>query len=89
MVSESELDALLLSFCVQRFLKVARIASQTLEALEDRGITPTSDLEDQIDARLAALVHGGKLEAKGDIKRWRYSEVRLPGTETEAAEIIP
>jgi hypothetical protein len=27
------------------------------------------------------LVGNGKLEAKGDIKRWRYSEVRLPGLE--------
>jgi hypothetical protein len=33
----------------------------------------------------AALVGSGQLEAKGDIKRWRYSEVRLPGERVEAA----
>ena len=78
MISESELDGLLLSFCAQHFLKVARVASSTLDALEQRGITPTDGLADQVDARLAALVDSGKLEAKGDIKHWRYSEVRLP-----------
>ncbi len=26
---------------------------------------------------MAILVRSGKLEAKGNIKRWRYSEVRL------------
>jgi hypothetical protein len=81
MISTSELDALLLSFCAQRFLKVARIAGSTLDALEQRGIAPSSNLEDQVGARLAALVDSGKLEAKGDIKRWRFSEVRLPGQE--------
>jgi hypothetical protein len=55
-ISASELDTFLLSFCAQRFLKVARIACSTLDALEQRGITPTDGLADQIDARLAALV---------------------------------
>jgi hypothetical protein len=81
MISESELDALLLSFCGQRFLKVARIASSALDELERRGITPSGNLEDQVGARLGALVDSGKLEAKGDVKRWRHSEVRLPGLE--------
>jgi hypothetical protein len=88
MISEAELDALLLSFCAQRFLKVARIASKTLQALADRGITPTNDLEDQIDARLAALVDSGRIEAKGNIKRWRFSELRLPGAEADTADIV-
>jgi hypothetical protein len=30
---------------------------------------------------VAVLVGNGKLEAKGDIKRWRHSEVRLPALE--------
>jgi hypothetical protein len=88
MILESDLDALLLSFCDQRWLKVARIAGNTLQALEDRGITSAGKLADQIDARLAALVDSGKLEAKGNIKRWRYSEVGLPGAEIDAADII-
>jgi hypothetical protein len=75
-------------FCDQRWLKVARIAGNTLQALEGRGVTPTDSLADQIDARLAALVDGGNLEAKGNIKRWRYSEVRLPSAKIAAADII-
>lgn len=49
-----------------------------MQALEDRGIEMAGDVADQIDARLAVLVSGGHLEAKGDIRRWRYSEIRLP-----------
>jgi hypothetical protein len=37
-----------------------------------------------MDARMAVLVRSGKLEAEGNIKRWGYSEVRLPGWGGEA-----
>jgi hypothetical protein len=31
-----------------------------------------------IAGRIRALVDEGKLEAQGNLSRWRYSEVRLP-----------
>lgn len=86
MISAADLDQILLSFCDRRWLKVARIAGKALDAIETRGTELDGTYADQIDARLAALVESKQLEAKGNIKRWRYSEVRLSGGHGEAAE---
>lgn len=86
MIPDSELDELLLSFCDPYCRKVAQIAGNTLNAIEVRGISLDGTSAGQIDTRLAALIGAGRLEAKGDIKRWRYREVRLPGGRGEAAQ---
>jgi hypothetical protein len=78
MIPAAELDRLLLSFCNTQWRKVARIAGNTLTALEERGVRLDGTIADQIDARMAVLVGSGQLEAAGNIKKWRYSEVRLP-----------
>jgi hypothetical protein len=85
MIPAAELDQLLLSFCTERLQKVARIIGETYEVLEARGMM-FPGIADYVDARMAVLVGSGQLEAKGDIKRWRYSEVRLPGGRGEAAK---
>jgi Protein of unknown function len=85
MIPAAEFDQLLLSFCDEHWRKVARIAAKTYQALEDRGMEITGATAKAFDARMAALVGTGQLEAKGDIKRWGYSEVRLPGSHREAA----
>jgi hypothetical protein len=46
-----------------------------MRVLEDRAIHFSAKV---IDARMAALVRNKQLEAAGDIRKWRYSEVRLP-----------
>lgn len=86
MIPDSELDELILSFCDGYWRKVARIAGQTYQALEARGIEIGGATADAFDARVAALVASGQLDAKGNIKRWRFSEVRLPGAAVEAAQ---
>ena len=86
MIPASEIDQLLLSFSDTRWLKVARIIGKTMEALEQRGVQMGGSIAEQIDARVAVLVGTRKLEAKGNIQNWRYSEVRLPGERVEAAE---
>jgi hypothetical protein len=66
------LDALILSLTSERWLKVARIIGQVSQAMGE---------ETKLDAiaiRIRALVDEDKLEAKGDLSRWGYSEVRLP-----------
>jgi len=78
MISDSEIDQLLLSFCERRWLKVARIIGNTMRALEQRDTKIGNDIADAIDSRLAVLVGSGQLEAQGNIKNSRYSEVRLP-----------
>ena len=77
MTPASDIDRLLLSLCDVHWHKVARIIGQTYENLELRGIAISRGIAKLMDARMAVLVRSGKLEAKGTIKRWGYSEVRL------------
>ena len=76
MIPASDIDRLLLSSCDARWRKVARIIGQAYENPESRGIAISRGIAKLMDARLAVLVRRGKLEAKGNIKRWDYSEVR-------------
>jgi len=80
-IEPSDIDELLLSFCETRWLKVARIVGRTLQAFEDRGLRVTAD---EIDARIQSLVDTRRLEARGNILNWRYSEVRLAGSRQDA-----
>ena len=77
-IPASEIDRLLLSCCDARWRKVARIIGQAYETVERHGIAIFRGIAKLMDARMAVLVRSGKLEAKGNIKRWGYSEVRLP-----------
>jgi hypothetical protein len=36
--------------------------------------------ESRVNQRLSILIESGKLEAQGDIRKWRFSEVRQPST---------
>ena len=81
MLPAVELDRIILSFCSEHWQKVARIVGKTYDVLEERGIAIAGDTADKMDERMAALVGSGRLEAQGNIKRWRYSEVRLPSGE--------
>jgi hypothetical protein len=66
------LDALILSSASERWQKVAKIIAVVSERAGDGANF------DAIAARIRALVDAGKLQAEGDLSRWRYSEVRLP-----------
>ena len=86
MIPADDIDQLLPSFSETRWRKIARIVGQTMGALEARRVQIDGSISDQFDARMAALVGSGQLEAKGNIKRWRHSEVRLPDGPGEVAE---
>ncbi len=64
------LDAIILSSASERWQKVAKI----IAVVSDRAGDATN--LDAIAGRIRILVGVGKLEAKGDLSRWRYSEVR-------------
>lgn len=71
------LDDLILSKMSVRWLKVARIIAEVGEVL------PHDDDKneyDRIAAGIVALAEAGRIESQGNLKRWRYSEVRLPST---------
>lgn len=78
MIPPEEIDQLILSFCVERWRKVARVFAEAMQSLEARGIKISDALSDQLDARMKVLVDNAQLEAKGDIREWRFSEVRKP-----------
>lgn len=64
-------DDLIFSETCEHWLKVARIIGR----VSDR--VPNGPHFEEIAARIQTLVNEGKLEAQGDLSRWRYSEVRL------------
>jgi hypothetical protein len=66
------IDTLILSLTSDRWQKVARI----IALVSDR-VAEGTDFE-IIAARIRVLVEEGKLQAKGDLSRWRHSEVRRP-----------
>jgi len=72
---DPEIDQLILSFAQQRFLKVAKIVGDVCVAIEKQGLAFD---EQKVGARVEALVKDGRLESQGDVRRWQYSEVRLP-----------
>jgi hypothetical protein len=78
MLEGSDLDAIIFSHVEQRWLKVARVASRTTD---DCGVGPTDSNIAVVVARLWQLVAFGRLEAKGNLSRPRFSEVRLPPDE--------
>lgn len=75
------LDEVILSLCLPRWLKVARVIGDADQDARLAGID-TEDRMDAIAERIAALVDDGKLEAAGDLEQWRFSEVRLPEAST-------
>jgi hypothetical protein len=46
----SEIDQPLLSFCVDRWRKAARVIGSTMQVLEERGVQFDGAIADQIDA---------------------------------------
>lgn len=66
-----------LSTATGNWRKVAMVFGRVRETLGAE--FPDGEVgHDWFDRRMAALVGTGNLLAKGDITRWRYSEVRLP-----------
>jgi hypothetical protein len=97
LLSDEQLDAMLLAHAQVRWLKTARIVANALLALEksdgagiwDRmealrtRLTADAPPEfedndgDRITQRMEALIARGKIECAGDVRKWRFSEVRL------------
>jgi hypothetical protein len=70
--SDDDLDAQLLALASTQWQKVAAIIAQVIIA------HPGEDIENRAGKRIEALVRKGGLENAGDVRKWRFSEVRLP-----------
>jgi hypothetical protein len=97
-MSPELVDQTILACCKPRFHKVARIIIDVATALkvplpmERIFVDPPETFEGPMDTgadfiaeRIKALVKTERLEAAGNFDRWRYSEVRLTGKETNGA----
>ena len=76
-LNHSQIDEAILSVTVASWRKVARVIVMTGGQLGDNLPEGEAGL-DLIAERIVALIHDGRLVAQGDVKKWRYSEVRKP-----------
>ena len=76
-MNASEIDKAILSVSQPSWRKVAMIIGKAAR-VEDIGVPDDEAGHKIIASRIEALVASGRLTAQGNLKRWRYSEVRLP-----------
>jgi hypothetical protein len=76
-VTDSEIDDAVIASVGPRWDKVAVIVTIAAEKLYGKSAAGY-DEHKVIAARIEILVENGRLEAQGDITRWRFSEIRLP-----------
>jgi hypothetical protein len=76
---QAQIDELILSFARTDWRKVAMIIGRVLFHCRDTGLSiDHDDFDLRVAERIVALVEAGKLQAQGNLSRWRHSEVRLP-----------
>jgi len=73
-ISEADLDRIIFSVMTSRLQKAAMVIFKTLEQCEQLKLPIDADI---VGARLAALVESDRIVGAGDLRKWRYSEVRL------------
>jgi hypothetical protein len=90
-MSPELVDQTILACCKPQFLKVALIILDVAKALkvpkllderlfiDDTLENPMGTKVDFIADRIKPLVKAGTLESAGNLDRWRFSEIRLPG----------
>jgi len=73
-VAETDIDAIVLSAMKPRWQKVAMVVARSLELCRERALPIAAEV---FGARILALADSDSLEATGDPRKWRHSEVRL------------
>ena len=71
------IDAALLSQVSDEWRKVARVVGMAMLSMPDR---PSGVPDVFFAKRVVLLVESGRLEARGDLRRMRFSEVRFRST---------
>jgi hypothetical protein len=73
-VAESDLDELIFSLLKPRWQKMALILTYALKQCEARSWPIEPDV---VAARIQALADDDRIDHQGDLRYWRFSEVRL------------
>jgi hypothetical protein len=71
--ADEALDAVVLSVADAEWRKVARFIAIVVDAVKAQGLETSGQ---DVAQRIYALVEAGRLEARGNIRRWRAGEVR-------------
>ncbi len=75
-ITDETIDQAILSVASGEWVKTALLISKVFETEALSG----AEIKGQVIAeRLYILVDGGKIEVKGNMRRWRDSEVKLAG----------
>lgn len=77
MTDEQEIDDLILALATARWQKTAMIIAKASNRLEGE---PGGNPEERVAERIRQLVETNRLESRGDLSRWRHSEVRRPAS---------
>jgi Protein of unknown function len=73
-ISETDVDAIVFSVMKSQWRKVAFIIGKSLDRCRELGL----DISDEaFGARILELAEAGRIEGVGDLRKWRFSEVRL------------
>ena len=72
-VSEADLDQIIFAVMTSRLQKTAVVIHRALERCTELGLPISADI---LCARLGALADTDRIEGAGDLRKWRYSEVR-------------
>ena len=80
-MNTSRIEAAILSAVGERWTKVAMVIAKAADAMATD--LPTGDERyELISEHIKVLVRAGRLEAQGNMKNWRFSEVRRSDSKT-------
>ena len=77
-VSETDLDNAIFSALTSRWQKTALVIGNALKYCKTLALPIDAEV---LGARIQALAEADRLEGEGDLRKWRYSEVRLNAEE--------
>lgn len=84
-MSVARIDEAILSTVGERWTKVAMVVA-TVAKSADGDLPSTDDGHQVIFDRIEALVRSGRLWSKGDIRVWRFSEIRRADGDRESKQ---
>jgi hypothetical protein len=81
-MNESRIEETILSAVGARWTKVAMVVVKVADAM-GRDLPTRNERYEMVSKYIGALVNDGRLAARGDMKNWRASEVRLAGAKPQ------
>jgi len=74
-ITEAEIDAMIFELLKPRRQKMAKIVGNAFMRFKERSTQVSAEI---IAARIIALEEADRIEGVGDLRKRRYSEIRLP-----------